>query len=152
SAKDPATWGHGDRHVAAKALAYVARFASKTSPNSIFCATALATASGETCSISGLPAIDRVDPLLSIAEARKVACVLAADPAVESAVRPRPNPTLRQEEGALTFWRFASARNPNDDEKLTRVKDHPVLRMALEEARRRPTLPELRAAVAERAG
>src|SRR5262249_3162412 len=64
SAKDPATWGHGDRHVAAKALAYVARFASKTSPNSIFCATALATASGETCSISGLPAIDRVDPLL----------------------------------------------------------------------------------------
>jgi Lantibiotic dehydratase, N terminus len=147
------SWGHGDRHIAAKALRYVARFATKTSPNGVFCATALACATGEACRAEGSPAIARRDLILSVAEARKVACALAFDPAVEAAVVPRPNPTLREEDGGLTFWTFASARNPNDDEKLSRVKDHPVLRMALEEAEPRTlTLPGLRARVASRAG
>jgi len=34
--RDPATWRHEERHTAAKALAYVARFAAKTSPNGVF--------------------------------------------------------------------------------------------------------------------
>jgi hypothetical protein len=151
--KDPAAWGHGDRHVAAKALSYVARFATKTSPNGVFCATALARAEGSRCAVSGSPAIVRRDLILSIAEARKVACTLAFDPAAERAVVPRPNPTLRREEGGLTFWRFASARNPNDDETLARVKDHPVVDAALEEAAAGTlTFPDLRRRLSERCG
>ena len=149
--KPPGSWGHGERHTASKALAYLARFASKTSPNSVFCATGLATASGDRMAVSGAPRIARLDWLLSVAEARKVACVLAADPAVERAVVPRPNPTLREEEGALLFWRFASPRNATDDEALSRVRDHPVLRAVLEEAGSLP-FPALVETVAARTG
>ena len=150
AAHDPAAWGHGERHVAAKALAYIARFATKTSPNSVFCATALARAEGGRASIAGPPGIERMDLILSVAESRRVACALAADPAVEAAVIPRPNPTLREEAGALLFWRFASPRNANDDESLSRVKDHPVLRAVLEESAAGVPLPELRKRVAAR--
>lgn len=150
--KVPSAWGHGERHVAAKALAYVARFASKTSPNSVFCATAIAEAAGARATITDRPCIGRYDLILSIAEARKIACVLAADPVAEAAVRPRPNPTLREEGGAFTFWRFASVRNANDDESLSRVKDHPVLRVVLEASAARVPLPELRRRVAARCG
>lgn len=150
-AGDPAAWGHGERHVAAKALAYLARFATKTSPNSVFCATAIAEARGDRWVTSGAPAIARSDLILSVAESRKIACTLAADPAIEAVVVPRANPTLRDEDGALSFWRFASVRNEKDDESLSRVKDHPVLRAVLEEARGLP-LPELRRRVAERCG
>jgi hypothetical protein len=149
---DPSTWGHGDRHVAVKALAYAARFATKTSPNSVFCATAVARALGDRAVVAGRAEIDRVDLILSVAEARKVACVMAADPAAEDAVIPRANPTLRDEDGAFLFWRAASVRNASDDESLSRVKDHPVLRAALEEARARVPLRELRRRVAERCG
>jgi len=151
-AGEPTAWGHGERHVAAKALAYIARFATKTSPNSVFCATALAAASGEQASIAGRCGIERIDLILSIAEARKVASVIAADPAVAAAVVPRPNPTLRDEEGTLLFWRFASARNTTDEESLSRVKDHPVLRAVLEETSARVPLPELARRVAARCG
>jgi hypothetical protein len=136
--------------VAAKALAYIARFATKTSPHSVFCATAVAHAEGVDATMSGRPAIARCDLILSVAEARKVASVLAADPSVEAAVIPRPNPTLRAEPGALTFWKFASARNENDDESLSRVKEHPVLQAVLEESAARVSLPELRRRVAAR--
>ncbi|HZN54565.1 MAG TPA: lantibiotic dehydratase [Candidatus Polarisedimenticolaceae bacterium] len=149
--KPAASWGHGERHAASKALAYLARFATKTSPNSLFCATALANAAGDTLAHDGAPRIERLDWLLSVAEVRKIACVLAADPAVERAVLPRPNPTLREDDGSLLFWRFASARNATDDEALSRVRDHPVLRVALEEARG-ASLPELRERVAARCG
>lgn len=147
---DPATWGHGERHVAAKALAYIARFATKTSPNSAFCATALAEATGDRATAEGSARIERCDLILSVAESRKVACVLAADPAVEAAVVPRPNPTLRDEGDVLVFWKFASLRNANDDETLSRVKANPVLRVLLEESSARVTLPELRRRVAAR--
>jgi hypothetical protein len=146
----PEAWGHGERHVAAKALAYIARWATKTSPNSVFCATALAWADGDRATISGLPRIERQDLVLSVAESRKVACTLAADPAVEAAVVPRPNPTLREEAGAFVYWRFASARNPTDDEAFSRVKDHPVLRAVIEESVAGISLPELRRRVAAR--
>ena len=149
-AKDPEAWAHGERHVAAKALAYIARFATKTSPNSVFCATALARAAGERAAITGRCRIASFDLILSVAEARKVASVLAADPAVAAAVVPRPNPTLRDEAGALLYWRFASVRNANDDESLSRVKEHPVLRAVLEETAARAPLLELRRRVATR--
>ena len=151
-ANGPAAWGHGERHVAAKALAYIARFATKTSPNSVFCATALAKASGDRAAIEGRPGIARWDLILSVAESRKVACLLAADPAVEAAVVPRPNATLRDEGGALLYWKFATVRNASDDESLSRVKDHPVLRAVLEESAARVALPELRRRVAARCG
>jgi hypothetical protein len=149
-AVDPETWGHGERHVAAKALAYIARGATKTSPNSVFCATAVAWAAGDRATIAGEPRIERQDLVLSVAESRKVACVLAADAAAEAAVVPRPNPTLREEEGAFVFWKFASARNATDDEAYSRVKDHPVLRAVLAESVAGRTLPELRRRVAAR--
>ena len=149
---DAAAWGHGERHVAAKALAYVARFATKTSPNSVFCASALAEALGETAATSGRPSIARWDLILNIAESRKVACVLAADAAVEAAVVPRANPTLRADQDAFTFWKFASLRNAGDDESLSRVREHPVLRAVLEESSARVSLPELRRRVADRYG
>jgi len=151
-AEDPAAWGHGRRHVAAKALAYIARFATKTSPNSVFCATAIARAAGERALIAGRPEIARVDLILNVAESRKVACVLAADPAVEAVVVPRPNPTLREEGGALLYWKFASFRNDRDDETLSRVKDHPVLRVVIEESRAALSLPELLRRGAARCG
>jgi hypothetical protein len=149
--RSPDTWGHGERHVAAKAAAYVARFATKTSPNSVFCAVGLAWAGAEPSRVNGSPAIARLDVSLSIAEARKVACVLAADVALSAILRPRANPTLRDEDGALSFWRYATLRQTEDNETLSRVKDHPVLRIALEAAASRPTLPELVRLVAERA-
>jgi hypothetical protein len=115
-----------------------------------FTLIALAAAAGDRATIADRPRIARSDLILSIAEARKIACVLAADPAAEAAVRPRPNPTLREEEGAFTFWRFASVRNANDDESLSRVKDHPVLRITLEESAAHVPLPELRRRVRKR--
>ena len=127
---------HGDRHVLAKALAYVARFSTKTSPNGVFCASSLSTFRGDACVVEGSPAIDRLDVLLSVAEARKVACTLASDPAVEAAVVPRRNPTLREEPGGYTFWRLASARRPDDKESFSRVRAHPVLAEILEEVGR----------------
>ena len=50
--RPPSAWGHGERRVAAKALAYLARFATKTSPNSLYCATALAEATGERAAVA----------------------------------------------------------------------------------------------------
>ncbi len=151
-AADPAAWAHGERHVAAKALAYIARFATKTSPNAVFCATALARAEADAASATGRPEIDRLDVILSVAEARKVAAVLAADPAAEPAVVPRPNATMREAGGSLVYWKFASLRHATDDESLTRVKDHPVARAVLEESRASVPLPELRRRVAARCG
>ncbi len=147
---EPAAWGHGERHVAAKALAYIARFATKTSPNSVFCATAVAQGEGDRATIAGGPHISRQDLILNVAESRKVACVLAFDPAAEAAVFPRPNPTLREEAGAFVYWKFASPRNATDDESFSRVKDHPVLRAVLEESAAGISLPELRRRVAAR--
>jgi len=144
---------HGDRHVGAKALAYLVRFATKTSPNAVFCAAALGSIAGESCRIEGRPEIERRDILLSVAEARKVAATLAADPAVEAAIAPRINPTLRAEPEGFTFWRVASARREDDRESLSRVRDHPVLRAILEEIEAgAPGLAELRRRVAARAG
>lgn len=129
---DPSAWSHDERHAAAKIAAYVSRFAAKTSPNGVFCSVALASVGGPAVSIEGAATIERVDVLLSLSEVRKVAAVLAIDPAIERAARPRPNPTLRLRDGVWTFWNPASPRNPTDVETYASLKDQPVLAMFLE--------------------
>jgi hypothetical protein len=151
SARDRAV-RHGDRHVLAKALAYVSRFATKTSPNGVFCATSLGSIGGSACRVDGVPGIAHRDVTLSIAEARKAACTLAFDPLAAAAVVPRANPTLREDPDGYTFWRLASARRADDKESLSRVRAHPVLRVLLEELAAGRTLHEVRRRVAERVG
>ena len=131
-----ASYSHDERHTAAKLAAYVARFASKTSPNGVFCAVGLAPIGGRLTIVEGSGAIARVEVLLNLAEVRKVAACLAVDPLLAKAVVPRPNPTLRLREGAWTFWKPASPRNPGDEEVFSRVGDQPVLTAFLEEAGR----------------
>lgn len=129
---DPGAWSHDERHTAAKIAAYVSRFAAKTSPNGVFCSVALTSIGGPAASVEGIAAIDRVDVLLSLSEVRKVAAVLAVDPAIERAARPRPNPTLRLREGVWTFWKPASPRHPTDVETYASLKDQPVVAMVLQ--------------------
>jgi hypothetical protein len=85
-----------------------------------------------------------------VAEARKVAACLAADPALDGAVVPRPNPTLREDAEGWTFWKPASMRQEEEDEVRSHVKAHPVARAFLEEARNGHSVPALIAAVADR--
>src|SRR5262249_50347422 len=121
--RDPARWRHDERHAAAKATAYAARFAAKTSPNSVFCAVALGRLAA-TAAVAGENREARREEILSIAEARKVVACLAADPTAWPAVVPRPNPTLRPdaEDGCLSFWRPATPRREGDDEVRSRVR------------------------------
>jgi Lantibiotic dehydratase, N terminus len=155
---DPARWRHGERHAAAKLAAYAGRFATKTSPNSVFCATALAWIGGRDAVVKGANRPARLDVLLSVAEARKVAACLGADRAAWPVIVPRPNPTLRpDQEGAdgasWLFWRPVTLRRASDDEVLSRTRAQPVLELFLEEAGRGTlTVPALLAAVAGRSG
>jgi len=149
--KDPGRWRHDERHAAAKLAAYAARFASKTSPNSVFCATALAWLHGHEARVTGENRPAKVDVLLSVAEARKVSACLGADRAAWPAIVPRLNPTLRREDGSWTFWRPITPRRETDLEVLSRTKAQPILNLFHEEAAKGLlTLPALLAAVAER--
>ena len=141
----------GEPRVVLKALSYADRAATKTSPNGLFCATALARVD-ESAAVEGSPVIDRLDVLVSVVEARKVAAVLAADPLLRSLAPVRVNPTLRPEgdRGGFTFWRLPSLARADDDEVLTRVAAHPVLEAFLDEARAGTALPQLVEAVALR--
>jgi lantibiotic biosynthesis dehydratase-like protein len=153
--RDPARFRHDERHALAKLAAYAARCATKTSPNSVFCATALAWIGGEAAAVSGENRPARLDLLLSVAEARKVAACLAIDRAAWPAVVPRPNPTLRRDPAdpdAWLFWRPTTPRREDDMEVLSRTRAQPVLDLFLAEAARRRALPDLLAAVAERSG
>jgi hypothetical protein len=152
---DPARWRHGERHAAAKLTAYAARFATKTSPNSVFCATALAQIGGEEVRIAGANLPARLDVLLSVAEARKISARIGADRAAWPAVVPRLNPTLRRyqegEEGVWSFWRPSSLRREDDDEVLSRTRAQEVLDLFFEEAAQGTlAVPALLAAVAGR--
>ncbi|HEV8199743.1 MAG TPA: lantibiotic dehydratase [Candidatus Polarisedimenticolia bacterium] len=131
---DPDRWEREDRHVTTKLAAYAARGAAKTSPNSIFCATALAQVTDGPAQVGGRNEPLRADILLNVFEARKVTSCLGAEPAARAAARLRPNPTLRETAGAWTYWRPALLRRLTDDEALSRVKDLPVLRLFLDEA------------------
>ncbi|PYQ65351.1 MAG: hypothetical protein DMF53_05685 [Acidobacteria bacterium] len=149
---DPGRWRHDERHAGAKLTAYAGRFATKTSPNSVFCATALAWIGGAETRISGANLPARMDVLLSVAEARKVAACVGADPAAWPAIVPRPNPTLRREGTAWTFWRPTTPRRESDLEELSRTPAQPILGLFFEEAEKGLATPELLAAVAGRYG
>ncbi|HET8947963.1 MAG TPA: lantibiotic dehydratase [Candidatus Polarisedimenticolia bacterium] len=149
---DPDRWERGQRHVASKLAAYAARGAAKTSPNSVFCSTALARVTGGPAQVAGRNDPVRVDILLNVFEARKVTSCLGAEPAVRPAARLRPNPTLREADGAWTFWRPAHLRRLTDDEALSRVRNLPVVMMFLEEAASSRSAVEVLRAVEERSG
>jgi hypothetical protein len=149
---DPGRWRHDERHAAAKLAAYAGRFATKTSPNAVFCATALAWIGGEEARVTGGNQPFRLDVLLSVAEARKVTACVGADRAAWPAIVPRTNPTLRREGNVWTFWRPTSPRRPSDLEVLSRTPAQPILDLFFEEARKDLSVPDLLAAVAGRYG
>jgi Lantibiotic dehydratase, N terminus len=149
---DPGRWRHDERHAGAKLTAYVGRFATKTSPNSVFCGTALAWIGGGETRVSGDNWPARLDVLLSVAEARKVAACVGADRAAWPAIVPRPNPTLRREGSSWTFWRPTTPRRESDLEELSRTPAQPILDLFFEEAEKGLAVPDLLAAVAGRSG
>jgi hypothetical protein len=130
---DPDRWGKDECHLASKLAAYAARGATKTSPCTVFCATALARLTAGPARVEGENDLVRIEILLNVFEARKVTSCLGAEPALRAAAGLRSNPTLREADGAWTYWRPAVLRRLTDEEVLSRVKDLPVLRMFLEE-------------------
>lgn len=153
AALDPSSWRHDHRHAAAKALAYLGRSATKTSPNGVFCATARAAFRHSGPALAGENRLTRVEVRLNVGEARKISACLAVDPALETIVRPRPNPTLRRTPSGWTFWRPASPRHADDSEVRSEAPEHPVLTAFLEEAQRGTlSVPRLIAAAATRCG
>jgi hypothetical protein len=149
---DPGRWRHDERHAAAKLAAYAGRFATKTSPNAVFCATALAWIGGDEARVTGANRPFRLDVLLSVAEARKVASWVGADRAAWPAIVPRPNPTLRREGNVWAFWRPTSPRRESDLEVLSRTPAQPILDLFFEAAGKDLSVPDLLAAVAGRYG
>ncbi|MFL6263659.1 MAG: lantibiotic dehydratase [Thermoanaerobaculia bacterium] len=151
---DPGRWRHDERHAGAKLTAYAGRFATKTSPSAVFCSTALAWIGGEGLQVSGVNVPVKLDVLLSVAEARKVAACVGADRAAWPAIVPRPNPTLRRkDDGAWWFWRPTSPRRESDLEAHSRTPAQPILDLFFEEAGRGTlTVPDLLAVVAGRYG
>ncbi len=151
--RDTATWGPRERHAASKVLAYLSRFATKTSPNGVFSATGISELSDGPPVLAGENQIARMDFLLHVGEARKITACLAASPGVMARVIPRANPTLRRVDDGWAYWRPASPRRPDDDEVLCRVKEHPVMRMFLDAAQPADKrAPELIRDVGARAG
>ncbi|HYJ32569.1 MAG TPA: lantibiotic dehydratase [Candidatus Binatia bacterium] len=128
------SWGQRERHAASKVLAYLGRFAAKTSPNGLFCATGIGRLGDAPAGVRDGRAVARLDFALHVGEARTITACLAVSPGAAAAIFPRANPTLRREGDRWTLWRPASPRRENDDEVRLEIKDHPVLRMFLEEA------------------
>jgi Lantibiotic dehydratase, N terminus len=83
---------HDERHAFAKLTAYAARFTTKSSPNSVFCATAMAWVGGGETRVAGSHRRPRLDVILSIAEARKVSACLGADRAARLEALPHVRP------------------------------------------------------------
>src|SRR6267378_4692390 len=129
---DPAAWDQRSRHTASKLLAYLGRFTTKTSPNGVFCATGLGAVAEGSATVRGENQFARLDFLIHVGDARKIAACLAVRPEAHAATIPRINPTLRREGDEWTLWRPASARRPADDEVRSRIKDHPVMQMFLD--------------------
>ena len=150
---DPSTWDQRGRHTASKLLAYLGRFTTKTSPNGVFCATAVGELADGPAAVRGENQFALLEFLLHVGEARKIAACLAVSPEALMTVVPRINPTLRRDGDHWTLWRPASARRPADDEVRSQVKDHPVMQMFLDAAAGgRHTLEEIIRHVGERVG
>lgn len=146
-------WSHGERHTAAKLTAYLTRCATKTSPNGLFCAVALADVGAPHVALDGTLTLAATELLLNVAEARKIAACLAIDPVLAGVIVPRPNPTLRATESGWTYWRPVTSRAPTNVETFTRLKPQPMVALFLEEAARgNRTGAALVAAVAARSG
>ncbi len=145
---------HDTRHTVAKLLAYLDRAASKTSPNGLFCATAVATW-GERLNVHRLATPPRVDLRLNVTEARKLTAHLGFGPQMDALVRPRVTTTLHRQSAesgeVLTFWRTASLRRPEDDEALQRLGAQPIVDLFVQLADGRRSVPELLLAVASAA-
>ncbi len=150
---DPArrSFRHAERHALAKLAAYAARFTTKTSPNAVFSATALAQVGGNAARVAGENRPLRLDALISVAEARKISACLGADHAAWPAIVPRANPTLTLSDGVWSFWRPSSLRRDDDDEVLSRTRGQDVLDLFFEEtASGTLAVPALLATVAAR--
>ncbi len=132
---DPSRWRHDERLVATRLVAYLGRAATKTSPNGLFCATALAGWARDPLE-AGFEGENRLrlDVLLNVTEARKIASCLGAEPASWPALVPRINPTLREDDRGWTFWRPASLRREDDDEIRRRLDRQPVAEILLRHA------------------
>ena len=140
------------RHTASKLLAYLGRFTTKTSPNGVFCATALGAWTDGPAALRGESHLERLEFLIHVGDARKVTACLAVSEETHAITIPRVNPTLRREGGLWTLWRPASPRRPSDDEVRTQIKDHPVLQMFLEAAAQGRCAEEVVREVETRAG
>jgi hypothetical protein len=150
---DPPAWDQRSRHTGSKLLAYLGRFTTKTSPNGVFCATAVGELADGPAAVRGENQFARLLFLLHVGEARKIVACLAVSPEALMAVAPRINPTLRRDGDHWTLWRPASARRPADDEVRSQVKDHPVMQMFIDAAAgARHTSEEIIRAVGERVG
>lgn len=175
----PDRWRHDERHVAATLAAYLVRATTKTSPHGLFCATAPAgwaprqeqsTHRPVTATGAKRPGAEgtnrlRLEVLLHVVEARKVAACLGSRPDVWPGLVPRVNPTLTVEDGengdrgeegdggAWILWRPASLAREDNREIRRRIARHPVAELFVEKARpERLTATELIAAVAEASG
>ena len=126
SRRDVTDWRNEETHPALKALAYLIRSATKTSPNALFAATAEASF-GQTLAWGGSPNLKRVRTRLNVHEVRKVTSCLALDPALRSMIRPRLNPTLRATPDGWSWWREASLRQEEDEEVFLEAGHNPVL-------------------------
>lgn len=130
---DPRThvWRGEQRFVADKGLVYLGRFATKTSPYGLFCGVALATI-GDRWRLEPPDGWRRIEVLLSVAEARKVAAMLAIDPLLAPLIRPRVNPTLRPTAEGWELWRPATPREEGSEERRLRIAQHPIAALFIE--------------------
>jgi|GEM_PF-855318 len=151
---EPELWRHDERHVAATLAAYRVRSATKTSPHGLFCATAPACwATGDRpAGVQGENRL-RLDVLLHVVEARKVAACLGSGPDAWPVLVPRVNPTLVEENDAWILWRPASLADDDNREILRRIARHPVAELFVDKAREGGrSVADLVAEVAEETG
>jgi hypothetical protein len=127
--RGPSHWRASDRQAAVTVLDYVGRMATKTSPNGVFCATALGVW-GEVACAEGSARPTRVLARINIAEATKVAAPLLRDPVFDGAPVAL-SPALLREEDSWTWWRAASLEDPNALERRARVRSTPLLELLI---------------------
>ena len=147
-----AEWRNEETHAALKLLAYLVRAATKTSPNTLFAATAGAHLA-DVLRVRGSAALVHARVRFNVSEARKITACLAVDSVLKPIIRPRLNPTAHRQDDIWRWWKPASARREDDDEVLMETATHGVLEGVLDAtAERRSTLPELVDLVASNAG
>jgi lantibiotic biosynthesis dehydratase-like protein len=143
SKRSAESWRNEETHAAVKLLAYLDRATTKTSPNTLFAATAPARF-GPEFQVSGSGRVAGARTRFNVFEARKVTACLAVDAELRPLIRPRPNPTLAFTNDTWSWWRAASLRRDDDDEALYQATRSDPLARALELAGTAgPTWPEL---------